>query len=213
MYGKKAWNSGTRKPLICSLCGGEKGDKRSKFCLKCKVAWNKGTKGLVKSNKGSFRKGMEGTFKGRKHTIESGKKMSFSRLGNKNHLGKKHTLSSKEKMSKAHKGIKLSLETRKNMSEARKGEKHHNWKGGITPLNQKIRHTFEYKLWRTAVFERDNYTCIWCGAKSGNGKAVVLNADHIKQFAYYPELRLAIDNGRTLCKSCHETTDTYKKKI
>lgn len=83
------------------------------------------------------------------------------------------------------------------------------WKGGITPLNFKIRNSYEYKLWRTAVFERDSYTCVFCGIKSGNGKAIVLHADHIKPFSLYPELRFAIDNGRTLCKPCHLTTETF----
>jgi hypothetical protein len=92
------------------------------------------------------------------------------------------------------------------------GAKHHNWKGGITPINKLIRHSLEYRLWREAVFKRDNYTCIWCGARSGKGKTVILHPDHIKQFAFYPELRFAIDNGRTLCIECHEKTDTYKKQ-
>ena len=88
------------------------------------------------------------------------------------------------------------------------GENNSNWKGGITPLNLKIRHSREYKLWRKAIFERDNYTCIWCGDKKGGN----LNADHIKPFALFPELRFAIDNGRTLCELCHKTTDTYGGK-
>ena len=85
-----------------------------------------------------------------------------------------------------------------------RGTNHHHWKGGITDKNLKIRGSIEYKLWRKAVFERDNWTCIWCGERGG-----ILNADHIKPFALFPELRFSIDNGRTLCKKCHLTTDTY----
>jgi len=94
-----------------------------------------------------------------------------------------------------------------------RGERHWNWKGGIYPNNSKIRHSLEYKLWREAVFTRDNYTCIWCGSKPGDGKRVILNADHIKSFASFPELRFAIDNGRTLCKPCHLTTENYGRNI
>lgn len=92
-----------------------------------------------------------------------------------------------------------------------KGERSHLWKGGITPFNKKIRESLEYKLWRKSVFERDNYTCIWCGFRGNKG--AFLEADHIKPFAYYPELRFAIDNGRTLCRKCHEKTDNFPKQF
>lgn len=168
--------------------------------------------------------------KGRKHSEETRKKISEAKKGkprseeakkkiSEARKGKKFSEEHKRSISKSLKGNtrmlgkKRSEETRRKISEAHKGEKNHLWKGGITPINKQIRQSIEYKLWRTAVFERDNYTCIWCGTRSGNGKTVVLNADHIKPFAHYPELRFAIDNGRTLCESCHRTTDTFAGKI
>ena len=90
----------------------------------------------------------------------------------------------------------------------RRGEKHRWWKGGISPINELIRKSPEYKLWRKSVFERDSYICIWCKVK---GKKI--HADHIKPFSLFPELRFAIDNGRTLCEDCHRTTDTYGKNV
>ena len=111
-------------------------------------------------------------------------------------------------------GKHRSEETRKKIGEARKGEKCNLWKGGITPINEKIRHSLEYRLWRESVFKRDNFTCIWCGLKFIKGITgnVELQADHIKPFASYPELRFAIDNGRTLCINCHRKTDTWGRK-
>jgi hypothetical protein len=106
-------------------------------------------------------------------------------------------------------GKKLPKEVREKISKGvigkNKGEKNGAWKGGVNPINKAIRGSREMKIWRIAIFERDNYKCIWCG---NGGK---LNADHIKPFAHYPELRFALDNGRTLCVTCHRTTDTYGK--
>ena len=84
------------------------------------------------------------------------------------------------------------------------GKNANNWQGGISSENEKFRKSADYILWRTAVFMRDNYTCRECLTKGGK-----LHADHIKPFSLYPELRLAIDNGRTLCENCHKQTDTY----
>lgn len=85
---------------------------------------------------------------------------------------------------------------------------------GKTPESKKIRTSKEYKLWRTSVFERDNYTCLDCGIKNheGLGHRVELNADHIKSFAHFPELRFDINNGRTLCRECHTKTDNFGSK-
>lgn len=74
----------------------------------------------------------------------------------------------------------------------------------ITPELDRLRRSSAYKRWRSAIFERDDYTCQLCGIRGGE-----LNADHIKAFALYPELRFEMDNGRTLCVTCHRNTPTY----
>ena len=123
-----------------------------------------------------------------KHNEFSKKKLRISKMGKNNPMY----------------GLKFSEETRKKMSDSQKGSKSHAWRGGITPIHRAIRRSLEYRLWREAVFKRDNWTCVWCGQKG-----IKLNADHIKPFSAFPELRFALDNGRTLCVPCHKTTDTF----
>jgi len=80
-----------------------------------------------------------------------------------------------------------------------KGEKHWNWKGGISPENNKIRNSIEVRLWRESVFARDNWTCEKCKVRGGK-----LCSHHIKNFSETIELRTSIKNGITLCKVCHK---------
>lgn len=95
-------------------------------------------------------------------------------------------------------------EVRKKQAEIRKGNRSHFWKGGITSQNEIIRKSIEFTLWRKIIFQRDNFTCQECGARSGNGKRIELHSHHKKSFANFPELRFDIDNGITLCKNCHK---------
>lgn len=109
-------------------------------------------------------------------------------------------------------GKKLPEERVRRSIEGHSGAKSHFWKGGITSINKAIRGSYDYKLWRESVFKRDNWTCLFCFKRSGKGEKVTLQADHIKPFAYFPELRLDVSNGRTLCVECHKQTDTYLNK-
>lgn len=78
-----------------------------------------------------------------------------------------------------------------------KGEIHWNYKGGITPENMKIRNSNEYLKWRREILTRDKFKCVICGSNKD------LEVHHIKKFSEFPELRLNIENGVTLCKKCH----------
>jgi len=149
------------------------------------------------------------------HKINLGKKMSKESIEKrtKSRKGYRHSEETKIKIGLKHKGKVVSKEVRLKIS----GERSNLWKGGITPTNTLIRNASEYKLWRKAVFERDNYVCVWCNLRGGWNKElkerIVLNADHIKPFSLFPELRFAIDNGRTLCEKCHRSTDTWGVNI
>jgi hypothetical protein len=56
----------------------------------------------------------------------------------------------------------------------------------------------EYAQWRDAVYTRDSFTCQECKQVGGE-----LNAHHIRSWATSPELRFDVENGVTLCFSCH----------
>lgn len=121
-----------------------------------------------------------------------------------------HTQSeeARQKISDSHKGKIIPLSVRIKMSLAKQiWDNKHIWRWWSTPQMKRIRESVEYKKWRTEVFARDNYTCILCHQVGGE-----LNADHIKPFAYFPELRFSINNGRTLCIHCHRKTDTFWPK-
>ena len=151
-------------------------------------------------------------FEGKNHKPETIEKMK----GNKSHSWKGGKPNCKDC------GKKLSEYTytrcRKCSDVFLRGENSPKWKGGLTPLALQIRHCFEYRQWRSDIFTRDNFTCVLCEARSGNGKAVELNADHYpKKFStIFHENNIKsleqalnceefwnINNGRTLCVKCH----------
>lgn len=128
-----------------------------------------------------------------------------------------------EKQSRSHIGKTPSMDQRRKQSLALKGrrktEDHiekvrlaklafHDRVGRKIDLRKLLRHRKEYKDWRSAVYFRDNYTCQHCGERGAE-----LNADHIKPWSLFPDLRFDLDNGRTLCVPCHKKTDTYGVKV
>jgi 5-methylcytosine-specific restriction endonuclease McrA len=87
------------------------------------------------------------------------------------------------------------------------GDKHWNWKGGVTPINQRSRTSKDYSSWRLAVFSRDNYKCRVCNSTKD------IQAHHINSWSEFPEDRFVLENGLTLCKECHEFYHKYEKEV
>jgi len=111
--------------------------------------------------------------------------------------GKHHTEETKRKLSRIQQGLHRSVETEFKKGDTAK-EKNINWKGGITHRNSLIRKSIEYIEWRKDVYKRDNWTCQECKKKT---KDII--AHHINLFSEFPDLRFDINNGVTLCRSCH----------
>lgn len=155
-----------------------RGDGLAAVCKNCRAV----------ENPYASLKGRVSTFKGKKHTAEAKQIMSKKRMGNKYRLGKSHTEQIKKKISEI---------TRQRTA---RGANHYAFSHGEFQRSLDDRRKIEYADWRNAVFIRDNFTCQHCGdSKGGN-----LNAHHIKPFADHPELRFSIDNGITLCETCHD---------
>lgn len=97
-------------------------------------------------------------------------------------------------------------------NKGRPPEQHYNWKGGVSKFSKVLRGLIEYKDWRTAVFERDDYTCQDCGKRG-----IKLHAHHIVHLSELLDLHTIttrdqaracpslwdITNGVTVCVECH----------
>jgi len=177
-------------------------------------------KGIPKSgiNKGWFKKnqniGKNNPFYGKHHSKKTRQKMKEAKINyipwNKGKIG-------------------LQKSTRKGKKRPEfSGKNHPRWKGGISPLNKLIKYSLEYKLWREAIFKRDNYTCQECFIKGKylhphhNIKSFAkIMQEFLQQYSQFSPIedketlaRLAItykslwdvDNGLTLCVECHNLT-------
>lgn len=201
----------------------------------------------MRDEKGRFKKGMPALNKGVRwdHPMSEETKKKISETCKKRGIGKWMTgkkaseeqkikireVAKKSGFGKWMLGKKASVETRLKMSKTmkEKGDKNHLWNGGVTPYRKQIRESVEYKIWRDKVFERDDYRCIECGFRSGEGVTKVINADHFP-ITFYELLKSLIDqygldniiaqakshqplwdinNGRTLCIDCHRKTPTW----
>ena len=127
-----------------------------------------------------------------KRGLVAGKPTRFIK-GHENRARKR----SAEARRKAAESLKAHWKAHPERHRAPSGKDHYNWKGGITSETQSLRDTGAYKKWRRLVFERDQFTCQWCGRVGGE-----LQADHIYPWHQWVFLRFVLSNGRTRLVAC-----------
>lgn len=159
---------------------------------------------------------------GFKHSIESRKKMSATRIGTHpskatlqkmseakrgkytgiNHpmYGKHPSLESRKKMSITHIGITQSEDTI--IKRIKVGKDHYNWQGGITPETRRRVKGMFWKKIADQIRVRDNNICQVCGCIGGSKK---LPVHHIIPFK--KSKNNDSDNLITVCQSCHIKLD------
>ena len=169
----------------CLYCGKEfyvyKSLQKTKYCsLKC----------YQKSNDCKIKKGFT--------PWNKGKNGLMPQAWNK---GKKLNKEERKKISESHKGIPNKSKGKKRPQCSK--EKHWNWIEDRTKVKQywTERNNPEYKQWRKQVLERDNYQCVVCGEKYTKEHKLIVH--HILPWRNHIEIRYDINNGITLCQSCH----------
>lgn len=135
-------------------------------------------------------------YRGVKFSKEHRKKLSLAKLGKPGNMrGYKFTEEQLKRLSESHMGH-IAWNKGRPMFQMR-GENHPRWKGG---KNLRLNATLEWKLWREAVFKRDGYKCFDCG------EGGYLEPHHILPLKETLSRAFDINNGITLCRSCHMKT-------
>lgn len=219
-YGYRSSDSRCRRVIvICEGCGEPRDVSKYKIpplCRRCvmkgrrweddrRKEWSESRKGENNPNFGNT--GGKNPCFGRSHTPDELEKMSEVKLGEKNSFyGKHHSTETRDNLSKLNTG-------ENNPNYGKVGKDAPNWQGGLTDKMQALRNTTAYKNWRESVYERDDWTCQECGARSSADNAVYLNAHHIHPIKDNKNSLLIFDvnNGITLCADCHNKTKGHEE--
>ena len=171
----------------CKLLSEEYVNRRTKLKIKCKCG-------------NIFYKTID-VFERQSQCKECGYKMisEIQQGENNTFYGKKHSKETLKVLSEFHKGKQCGSD---NPMYGKRGKDSPNYNPNITDEErEKGRNIEGIQEWRKGVYKRDNYTCQKCGDNKGGN----LVAHHLDGYHWNKEHRTDINNGVTLCVSCHKS--------
>ena len=189
-----------KSPILCRSCAA-----KARWTDEMRKEFGESRMGENNPNFGNT--GDKNPWTGGKASPETRDHHSESQTGVKNGFyGKHHTTETCDILSEKNTG-------KNHPNYGKRGKDATNWRGGLTPRMQAIRNSDAYKNWREAVYLRDNWTCMECGARSASDNAVYLNAHHIHPIKDNKNTLLIFDtnNGITLCEGCHNITKGHEE--
>lgn len=124
-----------------------------------------------------------------------------ARMGIDGFAGKHHTKATRKILSDLASRPKPYLRGKNNGMYGRCGELSPKWRGGKTPLRQRLYASAEFREWFRKIAERDKNICQKCGKSSNEPRA--MHVHHTQGFTNSPLHWLDVTQGITLCRECH----------
>lgn len=185
----------------CVVCGSvfETRKKTARVCGGPYSACSKEMNRRGHLGKPGWNKGMKNPFC--PETIE---KMSKAKIG------KKLPPEQVAKIAASNTGKKRTAAFRRFISEVNSGKNNPGYKHGRSIGKSRLSSDTGlggYEIWRAAVWERDNKTCVICSSTDN------IEVDHIKPYSWFPEIKWELSNGQCLCRDCHSKKTKEERKL
>jgi len=116
-----------------------------------------------------------------------------------------------EKDKKCLSAVRANKKCKKCVKKRMSGSNNPNYNPNLTDEEREHNRDYpEYVEWAKTVKDDDEYCCYLCGLEG-----VRLVSHHILPFSKYPERRTSLENGITLCETCHKQfhRDTPLSKV